>query len=142
MGRVFDLLIVDDDPGQLRLMQILLGELGLGHRCYYTSNGPKALDFLHRRAPLEEAPRPHLILLDLNMPGMNGCEVLRQIKSDPELCAIPVIILSSSQAESDVDACYREHANAYIHKPADLASNLGLLREIDRFWAECALVPH
>lgn len=141
MGRVFDLLIVDDDPVQLQLVQDLVRELGLLHRCHCVSDGGKALDLLRRRPPFEKAPRPDLILLDLNMPGMHGSEVLHRIKSDLELGSIPVIMLSSSEALQDVDACYREHANAYIQKPTDLESNLALLREIDRFWAELATVP-
>lgn len=141
MGRVFDLLIVDDDPGQVHLIQALMRELGLRHRCYGAQGGNAALDFLRRKPPFEEAPRPDLIFLDLNMPGMGGCEVLHQIKSDPDLSSIPVIMLSSSEALQDVDACYREHANAYIRKPLDLESNLTLVREINRFWAELATVP-
>jgi len=136
MGRALDLLIVDDNPGQLKLVQALLQDLGLMHRCHYAQDGPKALDFLYRRTPFEEAPRPHLILLDLNMPGMAGCEVLRLVKSDSALCSIPVIMLSTSEALKDVDACYSEHANAYVVKPRDLESNLNLLRDIDRFWAD------
>jgi two-component system, chemotaxis family, response regulator Rcp1 len=141
MGRVLDLLIVDDDPGQLRLVEALLADLKLLHHCYYAPNGPKALDFLNRRRPFEDVPRPNLILLDVNMPGMNGCEVLHHVKSDPDLRSIPVIMLSSSQALKDVNACYSEHANAYISKPEDLESTLDVLRDIDRFWGDTALLP-
>ena len=141
MGRTFDLLIVDDDPAQLQIIRTLLRELGLEHRCQYAASGREALDFLDHKPPFEKAIRPNLILLDLNMPGMSGCEVLRQIKSDPELRVIPVVMLSSSQAIQDIDACYREHANAYIRKPTDLESNLKLLRNIDRFWAELVVLP-
>jgi CheY-like chemotaxis protein len=141
MARIFDLLIVDDDPAQLKILCTLLRELNLEHRCHYASSGQQALDFLKHKAPFQGAVRPNLILLDLNMPGMDGCEVLRQIKSDPELRTIPVVMLSSSQAIQDVDACYREHANAYVRKPTDLESNLKLLRDIDRFWAELVVLP-
>ena len=140
MGRVFDLLIVDDDPVQLQLVQDLVRELGLLHRCHCVSDGGKALDLLRRRPPFEKAPRPDLILLDLNMPGMHGSEVLHRIKSDLELGSIPVIMLSSSEALQDVDACYREHANA-LFKNQRTSRALALLREIDRFWAELATVP-
>lgn len=142
MGRVFDMLVVDDDPGQKTLIQGVLGELGLSHRCHYAPNGPKALDFLRRTPPFENAPRPDLILLDFNMPGMDGCEVLHSVKSDPDLCSIPVVMLSSSEALKDVDACYREHANAYVLKPTDLESHLTLLRNLDRFWSQCVLASH
>lgn len=135
MSRALDLLIVDDDPSQIRLVKSLIAELGLPHRCQYASNGSMALDYLRQKPPFTDVARPNLILLDLNMPGMDGCEVLRAIKTDPQLRTIPVIMLSSSQASQDVQACYAEHANAYIHKPSDLESNLDVLREIDRFWS-------
>jgi CheY-like chemotaxis protein len=141
MSRVLDLLIVDDDPGQRSLIQTSFCELGLSHRCHYVSNGTQALHFLNGVPPFEAAPRPDLILLDLNMPGMTGCEVLHQIKSDPKLLSIPVVMLSDSRAWRDVDACYREHANAYVEKPADLESSLDLLRDIHCFWAVRALMP-
>lgn len=141
MGREFDLLIVDDDPDQLQLIEALVRELGLRHRCHYVASGPQAFDFLRRVPPFEKAPRPQLILLDLNMPGMNGCEVLRSLKSDVNLLSIPVIMLSNSQEENDINACYREHANVYLKKPADYEGTLALLRNINRFWAESALIP-
>lgn len=141
MGRVFDLLVVDDDPGQLKLVRTLIADLGLLHRCHHASGGHEALDFLRRQSQFVNAPRPNLILLDLNLPGMDGCEVLRHIKSDPELRSIPVVMLSSSLAWKDVISCYQEHANAYIKKPMDLESNRNLLRDLDRFWAECAVMP-
>ncbi|HEX4772864.1 MAG TPA: response regulator [Bryobacteraceae bacterium] len=141
MGRVFDLLIVDDDPGQLRILESSLRELGLLHKCHHCDSGQKALDFLHRRAPFEGTPRPHLILLDFNMPDMDGCEVLRQVKSDPGLRSIPVVMMSSSRALRDINACYTEYANAYVSKPPDLEGNLDLLRHLDQFWSHCELVP-
>lgn len=140
MGRAVDLLIVDDDATQLQLVEAMLRELGLQHRCHYAPNGFKALDFLHRLHPFEKAPRPQLILLDLNMPGMNGCEVLQQLKSDPALLSIPVIMFSSSQAEKDVSACYQGHGNAYIRKPADYEETLTIFRDLDRFWAQSAML--
>jgi CheY-like chemotaxis protein len=141
MSRVFDLLVVDDDPGQLRLVESSFGELGLRHRCHYAASGSEALSFLKRSAPFENVPRPDLILLDLNMPGMDGCEVLRRIKSDPLVRTIPVLVLSSSDAAKDIEACYGAHANSYIQKPADLSGHVDLMRRIHRFWAESAIVP-
>src|SRR5947209_6100251 len=94
--RTFDLLIVDDDPDQERITRQLMRELHVSHRCHFVANGAAALKFLHQIAPFEHAPRPQLVLLDLNMPGMNGCEVLREVKDDPQLRTIPIIILSSS----------------------------------------------
>jgi len=141
MARSFDLLIVDDDAAQVLLLGLLLQELDLSHRYHHCSSGAETLDFLHRRPPFEQAPRPHLILLDLNMPGMDGCEVLRRVKSDPELRSIPVVMLSTSRSLEDVHACYDAHANAYIKKPTDLDSNVAMLRHLDQFWTDCELVP-
>src|ERR1700749_4108688 len=98
MGQVFDLLIIDDDRDQVGIIKILLADLGLSHRCHHAASGATGLDFLRHKPPYENAPRPHLILLDLNMPQMDGCEVLRQVKSDLDLLSIPVIMLSTSQA--------------------------------------------
>jgi|tagenome__1003787_1003787.scaffolds.fasta_scaffold20348797_1 CheY-like chemotaxis protein len=141
MTRTFDLLAVDDDAAQVLLLGVLLQEMDLSHRYHHCSSGAEALDFLHRRPPFENAPRPHLILLDLNMPGMSGCEVLRHVKSDPELRSIPVVMLSTSRSLDDVQACYTSHANAYIRKPTDLAGNLAMLRHLDQFWTDCEFVP-
>lgn len=141
MDRALDLLIVDDDVGHVELFQVLIRELGLRHRCHHASSGTLALDYLKARSPFEGASRPNLILLDLNMPGLNGCEVLRIIKSDPGLRTIPVIVLSQSRNWSDVNQCYGDRANAYIGKPDDLDSNLRLLQQIDRFWGQIATLP-
>lgn len=123
------------------MIEALLGHLHLPHGCYYASSGPSALDFLKQRPPFESVPRPDLILLDLNMPGMSGSEVLHQVKSDPALRSIPVIMVSGSLASNDVQTCYKEHANAYISKPPDMESTLKLLQDIHRFWADTALLP-
>ena len=141
MARVLNFLIVDDDAGQVEMIQALLGQLNLQHGCYYAPDGPNALDFLKHKPPFENVPRPDLILLDLNMPGMSGSEVLHQVKSDPELRSIPVIMVSGSLTSHDVQACYKEHANAFISKPPDMESTLTLLRHMHRFWADTALLP-
>lgn len=138
MGRILDLLIVDDDPGQPQLIRAMINELALPDRCHYASSGFMALDFLNRRAPFEQAPRPDLILLDVNMPKMNGCELLQSIKNDTGFRLIPVIMMSNSESFSDVDACYGHSANAYIRKPADLDGNLRVVRGLDRFWSDTA----
>lgn len=128
-------LIVDDDVSQFHLIRTLLRELQLPHECHYTPDGRQALEFLRNHHPFEEAPRPDLVLLDLNMPGMTGWEVLHHLKEDPALRSIPAIIFSSSRALKDVNACYQEHANAFIQKPMDLDDTLRLLEGIDRFWS-------
>jgi two-component system, chemotaxis family, response regulator Rcp1 len=134
-GVALNLLVVDDNIDQFRLVRTLLKELKLPHVCHYAQDGVQALDFLNRRPPFEAAPRADLILLDLDMPRMNGCEVLHQIKGDPSLRSIPAIILSGSGAPGDVNACYREHANAFVEKPMDLDETIRVLQSIDRFWS-------
>ena len=134
-----DLLIVDDDAAQARLLEVLLQELGLAHHCYHALSGDIALLFLNQAPPYQDAPRPHLILMDLNMPGMGGFEALRRIKRDPRLAAIPVIILSSSQSAQDIAACYDSYANAYVVKPSNLDAAMAMVQSIDRFWCGTAL---
>ena len=90
-------------------------------------------------APFEKAPRPKLVLLDINMPGMSGCELLREIKGDRTIADIPVIILSSSTLNDTIRACYRDHANAYLEKPADLLTSLDMVASIESFWFGCAI---
>jgi two-component system, chemotaxis family, response regulator Rcp1 len=140
-GRALDILVVDDDLAQLRLLQYLLKDLQLPHRLHYASDGKKALNFLHRQPPSEDAPRPDLILLDQNMPGMRGSEVLREIKTNAEISTIPVIVFSQSISPEDIAACYAERANAYIGKPADYEETRKLIAELDRFWTRIAKLP-
>lgn len=133
-GLIF--LVVDDNIDQFHLLRVLLKELKLPHVCHYARDGVQALDFLNRRFPFEDAPRPDLVLLDLNMPGMTGCEVLHELKEDPKLRSIPAVIFSSSGALNDINACYREHANAFVQKPMDLDDTIRVLESIDRFWSQ------
>lgn len=141
MARVCDLLVIDDDSAQLRLLQLLLKELDLPHHFHSVTNGHAALDFLHRLPPYEWAPRPHLILLDLNLPGKSGCDVLREIKSHPDLRVIPVIVFSQSRSKADIQACYTENANAFISKPNDLDSNIKIVEAIEHFWLKSVQLP-
>ena len=136
-----NLLIVDDDIKQSKLFEHLLAELGHEHKCFHAESGSAALDFLRRAAPHENAPRPDLILLDVNMPGNDGCETLRLIKSDSNLRCIPVIMFSASVDYRDVTRCYEQHANAYIRKPLDLDSSLSLVNKIEKFWFHTARLP-
>jgi CheY-like chemotaxis protein len=135
-----DLLIVDDDPAQADIFERLLREVGLEHRCYYAPSGNDALEFLRRRSPFQNAPRPDLIILDLNMPGMDGCDVLREIKVDADLRCIPVIIFSATTSVEDLTRCYNESANACIQKPGDFEGGLQVVREIERFWFHTAVL--
>lgn len=139
-SHVCDLLLVDDDLQQLRLLELSLQELRLPLRCHFVPNGDGALAFLERLPPYQDAPRPQLILMDLNLPGMNGCEVLRSIKSNPAIAAIPVIILSTSDSSEAVSECYYNHANAYITKPHDFFTSLDMVRTLHRFWFKTAVL--
>jgi CheY-like chemotaxis protein len=128
-------LVVDDNVNQFHLVRMLLRDVNVLHVCYYAGDGIEALKFLNRKPPFEAVPRPNLVLLDFDMPGMNGCEVLHHLKEDPNLRSIPVIILSSSQSAKRVNACYREHANAFVRKAMDLDDTIRVLQNIDRFWS-------
>ncbi len=108
------------------------------------TNGEQALDYLYRRgefAPPAEAPRPSIILLDLNLPGTDGREVLKIIKSDEHLKKIPVIVLTISEAKEDIEACYRHGANTYIQKPVDLLKFFEAIAQLEEYWFEVAILP-
>lgn len=135
------MLIVDDDPDQAKLFELLLAQLGHAHKCHHVISGAAALAFLKREYPHENAPRPDLIILDVNMPGEDGCETLGSIKSDPEIRCIPVIMFTSSPQNSDVVRCYTQFANAYVQKPVDLDTSLSVVRKIESFWFHTARLP-
>src|SRR5690242_1890317 len=118
---MFRLLIVDDSSESVALLRAVMREnIKRPHEVYVADNGAEALDFLYCRGPYVDAPRPNLILLDLYMPRMSGLEVLSQIKADPELGVIPVIMLSTSDAPREIRRAYQAHANCYVQKPTDL----------------------
>jgi CheY-like chemotaxis protein len=136
-----DLLIIDDDAAQVMLFRCLLRELGYEHQCHHVTSGTEALDFLRVKHPYQNAPRPDLIILDVNMPGMNGCEVLSMIKSDPDLSSIPVVMFSVGLSQAEINRCYEQHANAYLQKPLDYHSNLSLINDLEQFWFHTARLP-
>ncbi len=138
---VFRILLVDDDPVGARLLQELMKNLKRRHELHFARDGVEALDFLHRRGAYTAVPRPDLILLDINMPRLGGLETLSAIKSDPQLCVIPVIMLSTSAAPDDVWRSYSAHANCYVQKPTNLEETVQLLQAIEAFWMECVLLP-
>jgi two-component system, chemotaxis family, response regulator Rcp1 len=138
---MFHLLVVDDSPADAALLRRLLNVIDRPHEVYFASDGVDALDFLCCRGPYVDAPRPNLILLDVYMPRMNGHEVLAQIKSDPELSMIPVIMLSTSVAPDDIRKAYQAHANCYVQKPGSLASAEKLIQAIEAFWMDVVVLP-
>jgi CheY-like chemotaxis protein len=113
------ILLVEDDPGDVMLVREALAERKAAGVLAVVDDGVKAIEFLRRQGRYADAERPGVVLLDLNLPGKSGAEVLAEIKSDPALATIPVVVLTTSEAEEDVLRCYRQHANAYVTKPVD-----------------------
>jgi len=139
--RAIEILMVEDNPGDVRLTREALKGGKVFNRLHVVEDGVAALDFLYRRAPHHEAPRPDLILLDLNLPKMDGREVLSRIKSDEALKTIPVVILTTSQAEEDVLRAYRLSANCYVTKPVDLHQFNRIVQAIEDFWLTVVRLP-
>lgn len=136
-----DILLVEDNLGDVRLTQEALREARTPLRLHVVRDGVEALAFLRREEGYRDAPRPGLVLLDLNLPRKDGREVLTELKSDESLASIPVVVLTSSQAESDIERSYRLHANCYVAKPADFEQYLSAMRMIEEFWLKLAKLP-
>ena len=130
-----EVLLVDDDPTDRLVLARLVETTQVGFRLHAVGDGHAALDFLHRRGAYRDAPRPALVLLDLNMPGLHGREVLTRVKAQPDLRAIPIVVLSSSSAATDVQAAYARHANSFIAKPESLEEYELLVRALESYWA-------
>jgi two-component system response regulator len=133
--------MVDDSPADVLLTREALEGAKLRHRLNVTGEGKAALAFLRQQGPFAEAPRPDLILLDLNLPGLSGQEVLAEIKSDEGLRAIPVVVMTSSRAETDIGLAYGQHANCYITKPVDFNRFIEIVRTVEYFWFEIVTLP-
>lgn len=139
--RPFEVLLVEDNPGDVLLTQEALAEAKLHVTLSVVADGVEALDFVYRRGAYADAPRPDLILLDLNMPRKDGREVLEEIKADQALCGIPVVVLTTSQAEQDIVRTYTLHANAYVTKPVDLDQFITIVHAINQFWFTIVTLP-
>jgi len=135
------ILLVEDNPADICLMQEALQDMNVRNQVYVAQDGEQALAFLHRTEPYAEAPRPDLILLDLNLPKKDGCEVLVDIKADATLRRIPVVILTTSQDEADICHAYDLHANCYITKPVDLEQFYTIVKAMHAFWFETVKLP-
>lgn len=133
-GCAIEILLVEDNIGDVRLTKEALSEAKVPNRLHVAHDGVAALQFLRKEQPYTESPQPDLVLLDLNLPKKSGFEVLAQMKQDPALRTIPVIILTSSNAEGDVLKSYDNHANAYVTKPVDLEKYFTIVQRIDDFW--------
>ncbi|MEU3280989.1 response regulator [Streptomyces antibioticus] len=136
-----DVLLVEDDPGDELMTREAFEDNKIGNTLHVVRDGEEALDFLYQRGAHTGAPRPDLILLDLNLPKYDGRQVLEKIKSDPELSHIPVVVLTTSAAEEDILRSYKLHANAYVTKPVDLDRFIAAIRQIDDFFVQVVRLP-
>ena len=139
--RRMDILLVEDDPGDVELTREGLREATMLVNLHVVDDGEKALKFLRKEPPYAEAVRPDIVLLDLNMPRKDGKEALREIKGDPALRSIPVVVLTTSEAEADIAACYDLGANCYITKPISFAAFTKVVAMIEEFWFTIVRMP-
>ena len=140
-GRPAEFLLVEDNPGDVRLTREALRDSKLANNLSVVGDGVEAMAFLRREGKYADAPRPDLVLLDLNLPRKNGREVLAEIKSDPDLKRIPVVVITSSEAEQDIFATYNLHVNCYVTKPVDFDQFVKVVRSIETFWLTIVRLP-
>ena len=138
---VVRILLVEDNPGDVRLTQEALKEAKFHNTLHVVGDGVEALAYLRQQGKYSGATRPHMVMLDLNMPRMDGREVLEAIKTDPDLRRIPVVVLTSSEAETDIAKAYELHANAYVTKPVGIDNFLDVVKSIEEFWVEIVRLP-
>ncbi len=139
--KTVEILLVEDSPGDVRLTIEALKEGKVRNKLSVVTDGVEAMDFLHRRGAFASAPRPDIILLDLNLPRKDGREVLQEIKMDPVLRRIPVVVLTTSTAEEDIIRSYDLHVNCYISKPVDMERFIEVVKAIDNFWFSIVKLP-
>ena len=137
-----EVLLVEDSPGDVRLTREAFKDAKVHINLHVATDGAKAMAFLKREDEYANAPRPDLILLDLNLPKKDGREVLEEIKQDPTLKTIPVVVLTTSSSEADILRSYQLHANCYITKPVGLEGFLTVVKSIDSFWLSIVKLPH
>lgn len=140
-NKTVEILLVEDNPGDARLAVESLKESRVTNETHVVEDGVEAMNFLRHKGKYTEAIRPDLILLDLNMPKKDGREVLAEIKTDQDLRLIPVVILTMSTAEEDIQKCYYLHANCYITKPIDLDEFMTVIKTIESFWMTLVKLP-
>jgi CheY-like chemotaxis protein len=138
---VVDVLLIEDDPGDVLMTKEAFEHYRIRNELHVVGDGEQAIRFLRKDGDYADAPRPGLILLDLNLPRRNGHEVLAELKSDPDLLTIPVVVLTTSQAEEDILRSYSLHANAYISKPVDFERFIDVVRQIDDFFLTLVKLP-
>ncbi len=136
-----EILLVEDNAGDVRLLRETLRDARIRNVIRVATDGEMGLAYLRREDPYAGAARPDLVLLDLNLPRKGGCEVLAEIKNDPKLCVIPVVILTTSKAQEDIVKSYQLHANCYISKPVELEGFVKVVRAIEEFWFSVVRLP-
>lgn len=136
-----DILLVEDNPGDVRLTREAFEQTALETDLHVVRDGEEALAFLQRRDGYDDAPRPRLVLLDLNLPKVDGLEVLRKLKEDPTLRRVPVVVLTGSEAREDIAESYDRYSNAYLTKPVDPSEFVDLIEAIESFWLSAAKLP-
>lgn len=141
LGGGIKILLVEDNPGDVRLTKEALKEAKVQNQLYVVEDGVAAMDFLQKNGEYADVERPDLILLDLNLPKKDGREVLEEIKQDSELKRIPVVVLTTSQAEEDILKSYNLHANCYVTKPVDLDQFINIVKSIEDFWLTIVRLP-
>lgn len=139
--KLITILLVEDNPGDVRLVQEIFEDGKIYNKLDVTRDGEEALNYLYQRGEYKNTPRPDLILLDLNLPKKNGSEVLAQIKEDEQLRRIPVIILTASKADDDINKAYNHHVNCYLTKPIDLNQFIQVVNQIKTFWLSIVQLP-
>ncbi len=136
-----EILLIEDNPGDARLAREALKDSKVESRLSVVEDGVEALAFLHREDEYENAPRPDLVLLDLNLPRKDGREVLAEIKADADLNTIPVVVLTTSEAQSDINKAYELQANCYITKPAGIQEFVTVMKSVQYLWSSVARLP-
>jgi CheY-like chemotaxis protein len=137
----FNVLLVEDNEADILMLEEVLEDMGISLNLHKVRNGDEAEQYLYREHPYRDAPRPDLVLLDMNLPRKNGFELLAEIKEDDNLKSIPVVILSTSSADMDIDRGYRLHANCFITKPGNLEQFIDVIGKTLSFWLDIARLP-
>lgn len=139
--QTIEILLIEDNPGDAELARQAMKDSKIQNHLHHVEDGDAAMQFLRRQPPYEDAPRPGLILLDLNLPGKDGREVLEEIKTDDSLKLIPVVILTTSSSDADILKSYQLHANCFITKPLDFKQFIAVTQSIENFWLSIVLLP-
>jgi len=140
-AKPIDILLVEDNPGDVRLTQEALKDAKVRNTLQVVRDGEEAMAYLHRRGKYKDATRPDVIFLDLNLPRKTGLEVLKDVKADNELRRIPIVVITTSNAEQDIVRSYDLHANCYVTKPVDLGQFLEVVKSIEDFWLTIVRLP-